>query len=308
MLPHYKVLEALDNLGLSKHVRECYRHSIYGEFSYQLYNFLSNETSAVVKVGETHMNLDFSNPGLEKDLFLHGIREKESTKIFGEELEKSMTVIDIGSNIGYYTFIAAEKVGESGKIKAFEPDYENFNTLMKNIELNRYNNIECVNKAAGAHKKKATIKQAYAPNRNRILEEGEDGQHINVEPLDNLATNIDPDMIRMDVEGYELEIMKGMEEVLETESLKLFLELHSQKIEKFYSGSIDDIWEKLSEKDFKIKYLIRHPPKAKLRYFFQRQHAPREVLNPDMPIDQALEEFSDFFEWESTFRIFLEKN
>ena len=307
MLTHQKFLEALDNLGLAKGMRECYRHSIHGEFSYQLYNYFSNETNAVVKIGDSYMNLDFSNTGLEKDLFLHGIREKESTEIFKEELEKSMTVIDIGSNIGYYTFIAAEKVGESGKIKALEPNPDNFNRLMKNIKLNGYDNIECINKAAGPCKKTATITQSYAPNRNRILEKGEDGFSIDVEPVDSLAADIDPDMIRMDVEGYEVEILKGIENILETESLKLFLELHPEKMERLYSGSIDEVWEKLSEKDFIIKYLIRHPPKAKLRYFFQRQHAPRKVLKPDMPIDQALEAFSDFFEWKSTFRIFLEK-
>lgn len=253
------------------------------------------------------MIMDFSNPGLEKDLSIHHIRERESTNLFKKELETGANVLDIGSNIGYYALIEAKEVGEKGCVRAIEPVPENFETLEKNVELNQYDNIDCINKAAGSKDTEARIKKSPSPNRNRIDEKNEYNIVTEVETVDSLRDNIEPEMIRMDVEGYEIEIFKGMENVLKKDSLKLFLELHPRKIENFYGGNIKEIWEKLSENDFKIKYLVRHPSEAKLSYFFREEHAPRKVLNPDMPIYPALEEFSDFFEWESTFRIFLEK-
>lgn len=255
------------------------------------------------------MMLDISNLGVEKDLFLHQIRENESTSIFNEQLEDGMDVIDIGANIGYYSLIEAKYVGKSGNIMAIEPAPENFERLQENIVLNQYDNIDCIKKAVGAEKRTANMNISKAPNRNRIGTGNTEKETIEVEvdTVDDLAKEMEPDFIRMDVEGYEIEILKGMENILETESLKLFLEIHPKKIEKFYDGNSEEIWEKLSNKDFRIKYLVRHPPRAKLSYFFRKQHAPRKVLKPDMPISEALEEFSDFFDWENTFRVFLEK-
>ena len=58
-----------------------------------------------------------------------------------------MVVVDIGSNIGYYTLIAAKILGSSGKVYAFEPEPNNYELLLKNIEVNGYTNIVPVQKA-----------------------------------------------------------------------------------------------------------------------------------------------------------------
>ncbi len=60
-------------------------------------------------------------------------------------------VFDIGTNIGQYTVIFSEKVGESGRVIAVEPDYKNFAFLHFNVLINRCSNVKCLFCGLGAH-------------------------------------------------------------------------------------------------------------------------------------------------------------
>ena len=58
-------------------------------------------------------------------------------------------VFDIGAHIGFYTLLAAKKVGNSGLVVAFEPDQESFNLLKKNIQINGFTNVKSFDTAIG---------------------------------------------------------------------------------------------------------------------------------------------------------------
>jgi len=300
----------LEEHGLGKPVRECYRHSIQGQIYYSLVKMLQGETKFLRKLGNSSIIIDISNLGVEKDLFLHKYRERESTGLLKEEfLEEGMNVLEIGANIGYYVVIEADYIGESGSIKAVEPTPRNYDLLLQNIALNKYENVDCVRKALGSETGKSEIKISKAPNRNRISKDESGGKTLETEltTADKLTGGIDIDLVRMDVEGYELRIIEGMEDLLKKDQLKMFLEIHPGKMEKFYDDDVEGLWKLLSEHNFRIKHLVRHPPHAKLSYFFRRAHAPRKVLTPDMTVEETLEEFPEFFRSKSTFRVFLEK-
>ena len=65
-------------------------------------------------------------------------QDKHEIALLKQYVKKGDIVLDIGANIGFYTKILAELVGENGKVYAFEPDKTNFSYLMKNSEsLNR---------------------------------------------------------------------------------------------------------------------------------------------------------------------------
>lgn len=303
------VLDFLEKYGLGKPVREVYRHSVQGQIYYHITRMLLPETKIVRKLGDSDLIIDMSNLGVEKDLFLHNLRERESTKLLKETLEDGMNVLEIGANIGYYAIIEADHVGKDGSIIAVEPTPRNYDLLKKNVTLNQYENVSCIRKALGSEIGKSKMKISQAPNRNRISNSELDEEKVEVEltTADEVASNIELDIVRMDVEGYELQIMKSMNEILENDQLKMFLEIHPEKMEEFYDDDVETLWELLAEHDFRIKHLVRHPLHAKPSYFLRRNHAPRKVLHPDMPIEKALEKFPDFFEAKSTFRVFLEK-
>lgn len=215
-----------------------------------------------------------------------------------------MEVVDIGANIGYYTLIEASNVGDKGQVTAIEPTPSSFRRLEKNCMLNGFENVELLNIAVGSDQSRVSLKEKRTHNHNKIHEKGE----ISVEQdsLDSLI-DFDPDIVRMDVEGYELEILKGMEKTLDSEGLILFLEVHPSKIERNYGGNKEEFWRILSENGFRVKYLIRHPPRPKPLYFLKWGYPPKRVLQPDMCVEEARKEHSDFFAWESVFRVFLKK-
>lgn len=254
-----------------------------------------------------NMLVDITNRGLEKDLLLHGIREKESTEIFRSYLEEGMKVVDVGANIGYYTLIEADSVGSEGKVMAIEPTRDSFLKLQKNCSINNFENVKCLNVAAGLERGQVQLKERPSPNLNKIVNfDGEDTTAVQQETLDNIV-DFEPDIVRMDVEGYELEIIQGMAEILSSEDLKLFLELHPNKMKDYGGADIDQVWDILSRHDFKIAYLVRHGPEPRISYFFRSSYPPKQVIDVDKPIEEALVNHSEFFEWEKTFRVFLEK-
>ena len=73
--------------------------------------------------------------------------EEATTRIFKELTQQGMVVIDIGAHIGYYTLLAAREAGHSGRVYAFEPEVDNYRWLIKNVEINGYQNVTTVAKA-----------------------------------------------------------------------------------------------------------------------------------------------------------------
>jgi hypothetical protein len=89
------------------------------------------------------MWLDLDDPGLSKDLISYGIREPRSTKALLREIQRmdregdtTITIMEMGANIGYYALLEATNIPDSAEIHAFEPEPQNFSLLQRNIELN----------------------------------------------------------------------------------------------------------------------------------------------------------------------------
>jgi FkbM family methyltransferase len=69
-----------------------------------------------------------------------GTWEPGVTRLFDRLITSGMTVVDAGAHVGYFTLLAARKVGPDGRVYAFEPAAENFTLLLRNIALNGYRN------------------------------------------------------------------------------------------------------------------------------------------------------------------------
>src|SRR3990167_6694466 len=74
-----------------------------------------------------------------------GQYEPYESKLLIKNIKDGDIVIDVGANIGYYTLLFAKKVGENGKVFAFEPDSASFAILEKNIKDNKFRNVEAFN-------------------------------------------------------------------------------------------------------------------------------------------------------------------
>ena len=169
-------------------------------------------------------------------LVLTGYWEKHETEMFKKVIKEGMTVVDIGAHIGYYTIIAANLVGKKGKIYAFEPEPENYSLLVKNIEINGYQNIIPVKKAVS--NKVGTAKLFLGTSAlHTILESKGNNQSIEVETttLDGFFTEKEKiDVIKMDAEGAEYMILQGMRRLLEDNNdLIILTEFYPALLKKY---------------------------------------------------------------------------
>jgi FkbM family methyltransferase len=152
------------------------------------------------------------------------------------------TVVDVGAHIGLYSLIAAKRVGPSGKVIAIEPDPENFKILKKNILLNQLSNVEALECAVYSTRGKLrlflpeleqgrtifnTVMQDRARTSTNFLE-------VEANTLDNILESInitEVNWIKIDVEGAELEVLKGAVNTLSSnKNIALVVEIHGIEI------------------------------------------------------------------------------
>ena len=173
-------------------------------------------------------------------LSINGIYEPKETEVVKKEIKKGYTVLDIGANIGYYTLIFAKLVGLEGKVYAFEPDPKNFEILKKNVQINNYKNVVLIQKAVSD--RNGEINLVLEENNtagHNIRSDNTDGMNtINVDmtSLDEYFKNFDGniDFIKMDVEGSEFGVIKGMKSLLaRSKNVKIMTEFDPFFIKKF---------------------------------------------------------------------------
>ena len=138
---------------------------------------------------------------------------------------------DIGANIGFYTCLLASRVEHTGAVVAFEPAVRTCGYLCENVSLNQFTNVTVVNKGlsdsveqrhlyyaeAGLAEGTATLK--YANGRDA-------SERVTLDAIDNLIRELPvPNFIKIDVEGYQLEVLRGGEYCLKTHAPLLMAEL-----------------------------------------------------------------------------------
>jgi FkbM family methyltransferase len=160
--------------------------------------------------------------------------EQETTELFSDCVETGMSILDIGAHVGYYSLLAAKLAGPTGKVISFEPDPDNYSLLLRNIEENGYTNITAVNQGITSTTGVGTLILSGLDNgRHSIYHHGlpEKGSvSISTTSVDDYFGALGwptVDLIKMDVEGAELEVLLGMTGLLDrSHNIKLIMELN----------------------------------------------------------------------------------
>jgi len=180
------------------------------------------------KIHTYKMYLDTSDMGLCRSLILFGTREVDH-KILLENIAKpGMTVLDIGANIGYYALMEKELIGNSGKLITVEPSPKNIKIFRKNLDLNNISDINIIEGAISDKSEKKTFHLADQGNLNTFHATGTGLKHLTGEVVEVNSYTVpeilqggsDLDLIRMDVEGHEVEVLNGMLEKVKSGELK----------------------------------------------------------------------------------------
>ena len=267
-------------LACLAHLRQVlHTRSAIDESWYLLNYYLRPSRKCIKTVQGSKMLLDLTDPGINRDLFLYGKREPSSTDIYRRQLSPGMTIVDVGANIGYYVLIEAQALGNSGKIYAIEPAPKNFEMLQKNLHLNAVGcEIESHNLAISDHVGQVSFELAGASNHHRLAVNGSSSNSIEVEAttLDVLLDDEKIDMVRMDAEGAEWVILRGMRGILASDRpLKMFIEVHPKLIRE-YQGDLDQWLEMLADSRFDVQYLVTWVPQSHTVIPYIKGRGPRE--------------------------------
>jgi len=139
-------------------------------------------------------------------------------------LHPGMTVLDIGAHHGLYTLLASKLVGPAGTVVAFEPSPRERKALLQHLKLNRCRNVTVEALALGSEEQEAVLHVVDGHQtgcnslRPPIVETGTSPVRVQLVRLGDWLRKrkIDRvDFIKMDVEGGELEVLKGAEQLLE---------------------------------------------------------------------------------------------
>lgn len=170
--------------------------------------------------------------GVELSLFETGTYEKGTIQLLHEFLKPGSTFLDIGANIGLMSSIASKQVGERGKVFAVEANPKTQEILQHNLALNQCQNVGIFPLALGETQGTATLFENWNVNRggaSLLSQDGESGVEVPVDTIDFLFQNDQIDLIKIDVEGFELEVLKGGIELLKKQQPVLIIEVSEQR-------------------------------------------------------------------------------
>jgi FkbM family methyltransferase len=146
-------------------------------------------------------------------------------------LRRGRVVFDIGAHVGFYTLLAAECVGPSGRVIAFEPVPANLGYLRRHVALNRMKNVSVIASAVSDREGKAWFEEGHSSSTGHITDHGR--FQVDLVALDSLCFRGElplPDVIKIDVEGAEADVLAGARSVLLQACPILFVATHSREL------------------------------------------------------------------------------
>ena len=266
---------------------------VWSVIKWNLCKYILGKKTILCKVQGNLMHLDLINEGISRVLALQGIREADHTKIMKDELQYGMAVLDIGANIGYYPLLEASHVGVEGKVYAIEPDLRNIELLRDNVRVNNFQNIvDIYNMACSNKNGKEKIFLAKKTNLNTFASKDDHkflAEHLIDRTEEISVTTVDKfleeksakiDFVRMDIEGYEVEVFQGMHNTLQSAKagFKVLFELHPQAYSENHSLAKE--LEKFFQWGFRTKIVIS-AGEARPKKFVELGYEPEEVIHCD---------------------------
>jgi FkbM family methyltransferase len=258
-------------------------YPVFDELRWRAYCLFSFKRPVVKNILGNMMKVEPFLGGLHKELFLYGCREMESTAVFSAMIPEGAIVADIGANIGYYTLIEAKA---ARKIYAFEPSPVNIDLLRENIAVNGCGDrVEVHELAFSDSIGRASFSTSEVPNHHRLLGAAEEKPKSWIEvrtcTVDEFFKQREVDVIRMDLEGAEWLVFRGMKNMIETSKrpLLIFMEVHGIYIKR-YGGDARIMLDYLFEHGFRVCHIMlfgyKHGYSRAVRDYFMAEYCPHQ--------------------------------
>ena len=162
--------------------------------------------------------------------------EPEKTAALAQAFRPGDVFFDVGANVGFYTVLASRLLGPRGKVIAFEPSVTNLVYLHRHVRLNKARNVLIVPAACSD----VPSLEAFdaGPNRamGHLVKKGPTGNagegELSLVPTVTVDAAVQklgfsPDVLKIDVEGAEVSVLRGAEATIRSKKPEIFLEVHS---------------------------------------------------------------------------------
>lgn len=159
-------------------------------------------------------------------LSLEGEKWIEDQFLLQPYLREGMVVMDVGANIGYLTLFFCKSVGTAGAVYAFEPEPDNFGELARTLERNQINWCTPVNSACGSCDREARLAMGL---NGYVQPDGTGSPNCHMLSLDTFVEQrriAKVDFVKIDVEGFEADVLTGMAEIIKRDRPVLCVEVH----------------------------------------------------------------------------------
>jgi FkbM family methyltransferase len=172
-----------------------------------------------------------TDEGIGRELAFYRVHEPTLTKFLAGFVLHGDTVLEIGANIGYYTLLLSHLVGPTGMVIAVEPHPENVRLLRLNLKLNRVTNAVVVPVAISDEVGVAQMFISKGSNWHSLMptpKSCEQSITVPTTTVDELVRQLEQpiDLIRMDIEGWEVKALHGAERTLKRDKPTLVMEVH----------------------------------------------------------------------------------
>lgn len=194
--------------------------------------------------------------GLEVQRFHNLMEEFDVIETLLSDIDEDEVFFDVGANVGLYTCFLSQK---ADRTVAFEPHPENLTRLDDNLILNDLTNVTVRSEALSDTNGTADLAVKgtnVAGEGTHSLATGGERNTIEITTVrgDSLVHELPaPDMIKIDVEGAELAVLRGLEETLMSCS-RVYCETHASKL-RSRDHTVDDVHELLASKGFTVEVI-----------------------------------------------------
>jgi FkbM family methyltransferase len=153
-------------------------------------------------------------------------------RLIDREVSAGSVVVDVGAHVGYNALYAAARVGRGGRVYAVEPAPDNVEVLLRNIGSNHVSNVAVIGCAAGGtHGTRDLYLRGAASAVNSLFPSSIYAQvtgavPVTVAPVDDLVAETNVRLVKIDVEGAELDALAGMSRIISTPGIRLIVEWH----------------------------------------------------------------------------------
>lgn len=166
--------------------------------------------------------------------FIKGEHEPYKSEAIVKHFDKGEIFYDIGAHIGYFSAIAAMINDGAGMVIAFEPRPMNARFFRRHIKKNNFKGVTLYEAAVGEEEKMVLFDTSWGSATGRVSDRGKlEVRQVSIDRLVEKGEIPLPTFVKIDVEGGEIEVIKGLRDVIEKARPKMVVATHNDECHRF---------------------------------------------------------------------------